>query len=326
MTTLPKNVRIGRSGRIGILKKVPRNLWRHPRYLGKARVIERSTGTTDVKDGVRIALKMLIALEQEFDGARAELESESLNTAVTYLHSFDERNELVRSVGDSPEMWDAHPIPKKAAKRARGRSQVGEKTRQDIISVAMQEFAEKGLRGARVDDIAARTRTTKPMIYYHFGSKEKLYATVMEEAYGEVRSKEQGLRLNDLPPEEAMRRLVEVTFDHHALHPEHVRLVCVENMERARHISGRPSLVERNAIAIETVRSLLERGQKEGAFRPGINPWHLHLLMTSFCFIRVSNRYTWKAVFNMDLWEPESAGLQRELIVDAVLRYVKPTP
>lgn len=95
------------------------------------------------------------------------------------------------------------------------------------------------------------------------------------------------------------------------------------SLERARHVSGRPSMVRRNAIAIETVRALLERGEREGVFRTGINPWHLHLLIGAFCFLRVSNRYTWNAVFAMDLWEKNDALLQRELIVEVVLRYVR---
>ena len=311
MSSLPKNIRVGRSGRIGILKKIPSDLWLHPRYAGKAKVVERSTGVSDPDDGVRIASAMLALLEAEFSQARTELEQER----------------RARVGSDAPiVVATKQPRPEKSerAQSNRQRSRVGEETRRDIIDAAMKEFAEKGLAGARVDDIAARTRTTKPMIYYHFGSKEKLYAAVIEEAYGGVRSKEQGLHLDDLPPESAMQRLVEVTFDHHAAHPEHVRLVCVENMERARHITGRPSLVQRNAIAIETVRTLLERGERDGVFRPGINPWHLHLLITSFCFIRVSNRYTWNAVFEMDLWKKDDIAQQRQMIIEAVLRYVKP--
>lgn len=61
-------------------------------------------------------------------------------------------------------------------------------------------------------------------------------------------------------------------------------------MGRKRHISGRPSIVQLNAVVIETVRTRLERGAREGVFRSGINPRHLHLFMTSFCFIRISNR------------------------------------
>ena len=305
MNSLPKNVRVGRNGRIGILKKVPRDLWQHPDYVGRAKVIERSTGAIDAKEGVRIALSMLEKLEHEFAGARADL----ARTAVKAGSS---------PAGGSGDSAAGGEVPAQVR-----RSQVSEETRRDILIAGMKEFAEKGLVGARVDDIAARTRTTKPMIYYHFGSKEKLYAAVMEETYIGVRSKEQGLHLDDLAPLDAMRRLVEVTFDHHASHPEHVRLVCAENMEHARHITGRPSLVERNAIAIETVSKLLERGERDGVFRPGINPHHLHLLMTSFCFIRVSNRYTWNAVFEMDLWDENDVPSQRETIVDAVLRYVK---
>ena len=309
MPSLPNNVRVGRNGRIGILKKIPRDLWRHPRYIDKAKVVERSTGTANEEEGVKIAVSMLTMLENEFAQARAELEKEAP----------DERQAREKSSGQSFLI-----NPESKLSQARQRSQVGEETRRDIIDAAMKEFAEKGLAGARVDDIAARTRTTKPMIYYHFGSKEKLYAAVMEEAYGGVRSKEQGLHLDDLPPLSALQRLVEVTFDHHAAHPEHVRLVCVENMERARHITGRPSMVQRNAIAIETVRNLLERGERDGVFRSGINPRHLHLLITSFCFIRVSNRYTWNAVFEMDLWDKDDIPLQRQMIVEAVLRYVEP--
>jgi AcrR family transcriptional regulator len=318
MPPLPKNVRVGRKGRIGILKKIPRDLWQHPNYINKSKVIERSTGSFSRSEGVKIALSMLSLLESEFSQARAELESRSL----------EHGDALVSESVTSSRIWAETSVQKKVTNHngssARKRSHAGEATRRDIIAVAMEEFAEKGLAGARVDDIAARTRTTKPMIYYHFGSKEKLYATVMEEAYGGVRSKELGLHLDDFPPLQAMQRLVEVTFDHHADHPEHVRLVCVENMERGRHITGHPSLVQRNAIAIETVRTLLERGEREGVFREGIDPWHLHLLMTSFCFLRISNRYTWNAVFEKDLWDKEDVPRQRQMIVEAVLRYVKP--
>ena len=49
---LPRNVRVGRHGRIGILKKVPRDLWVHPRFRNKSKVIERSTGLADEAAGI----------------------------------------------------------------------------------------------------------------------------------------------------------------------------------------------------------------------------------------------------------------------------------
>nr|WP_319483344.1 TetR/AcrR family transcriptional regulator [uncultured Cohaesibacter sp.] len=315
MAKLPKNVRIGRNGRVGILKKVPRDLWDHPQYRERAKVIERSTGAVDLAEGVKIASAMLRDLEQEFRAARSEL---------AVIDAADEPDALVLTASPEPlAVAEEEDVPD-GRPPASPRRREAETTRRDILDAAMEEFAAKGLSGARVDAIAARTRTTKPMIYYHFGSKEKLYAAVMEEAYGGVRSKEQGLHLDELQTEEAMRRLVEVTFDHHAEHPEYVRLVTVENIEMGRHITGRKSLIERNAIAIETVRDLLKRGEAEGTFRAGINPWHLHFLISSFCFMRVSNRYSWRAVFDMDLWDEADVPAQREMIVETILRYVKP--
>ena len=315
MTSLPKNVRIGRNGRVGILKKIPRDLWQHPRYVNKAKVIERSTGMEDIAQGTKAAQDMLNQLEREFTEARQEALLSTHQSGTT-------KTALLAPRDDQPA--DEEPASMKPEPLSRRRSQVGEETRRDIIAAAIHEFAEKGLSGARVDAIAGRTKTTKPMIYYHFGSKEKLYAAVMEEAYSVVRSKEQDLHLDDLPPTEAMQRLVEVTFDHHAAHPDYVRLVCVENMERGRHITGRPSMVQRNAIAIETVSKLLERGERDGVFRPGVNPFHLHFFINAFCFMRVSNRYTVYAVFEKDLWDKDDAKVQRKMIVESVLRYLKP--
>lgn len=310
MTPLPKNVRIGRNGRVGILKKVPRDLWTHPYYAPRAKVIERSTGTTEIEQGVAIAVSMLGALEEEFALARADLaDCNDGNTGAP-----NRRGGLPDEDGEAG----------RRRPRQRTSSRVGNRTRREILAAAMKEFAAKGFSGARVDAIAANTSTTKPMIYYHFGSKEKLYAAVMEEAYGGVRSTEQGLHLDELQPEEAMRRLVEATFDYHAEHPDYVRLISVENIEKGRHISGRPSLVARNAIALDTVRNVLERGERDGTFRTGISPWHLHFMISALCFMRVSNRYSMRAVFEKDLWDAADVPLQRRMIVETILRYVRP--
>ena len=199
-----------------------------------------------------------------------------------------------------------------------------ERTRSDIIAAARIEFADKGLTGARMDEIAARTRTTKPTIYYHFGSKEGLYTAVLEEAYGGMRDVERTLQLDALPPVDAMRRLVEVSFDYHAAHPDWVRLVSIENIHGARHIAGLASIVRRNAAVIETICALLERGERECVFRSGVDPADLHWMISSLCFYRISNRHTWQVNFGRDLQAPEHAATQRGMAVDAILRYLRP--
>ncbi|MBR0671253.1 TetR/AcrR family transcriptional regulator [Neoroseomonas soli] len=199
-----------------------------------------------------------------------------------------------------------------------------DQTKRDLLDAAIAEFSEKGFSGGRVDDIAARTRTTKRMIYYYFGGKEQLYAAVLEEMYGGMRDAEQALHLESLPPLEALQRLVEITFDHHAAHPEFVRLVSVENIHEGRHVTASPTIRQRNAAVIGTLRDLIARGEREGAFRAGLDPLDLHMLISSFCFYRVSNRHTLGAIFGRDLRAPATVDAHRRMIVEAVLRYVRP--
>lgn len=201
------------------------------------------------------------------------------------------------------------------------RRRAPERTRLDILDAATAEFSEKGYAGGRVDKIAARTRTTKRMIYYYFGGKERLYAAVLERLYGAMRDAEAALDLATPPPLDALRRLVEVTFDHHAAHPELVRLVSVENIRGARTVADSPVIRERNAAIIATLAALVARGERDGAFRRGLDPLQLHMLISSFCFYRVSNRHTLRAIFGRD---EGAADAERRMITEAVLRYVRP--
>ncbi|NOG68785.1 TetR/AcrR family transcriptional regulator [Roseicella sp. DB1501] len=206
----------------------------------------------------------------------------------------------------------------------RPRQRDPDQTRRSILEAALSEFAEKGLSGARVDEIAARTATTKRMIYYYFGSKEGLYAAVLEAMYGGIRAAEQALDLGSLDPVAAMRRLVEITFDYHAAHPEFVRMVAVENIHNARHLEHAPLVADRNDTVIRTLRDLLDRGERAGVFRARVDAVDLHMLISGFCFYRVSNRHTLQRIFGRDLTAPAHVAAHRRMITEAVLAWLRP--
>jgi AcrR family transcriptional regulator len=211
-----------------------------------------------------------------------------------------------------------------AAPPARRRRRPPEETRREVLDAAIAVFSEKGFSAGRIEDIAARMRTSKRMIYYCFGGKTQLYVAVLEHMYGRMRDAEQALRLDSLAPAEALRRLVEVTFDHHAAHPEFVRLVSVENIHGARIVAASPTIPARNAAVIGTLRDLIERGEREGAFRAGLDALDLHMLISAFCFYRVSNRHTLRAIYGRDLRAGDAVTAHRRMIVEAVARYVAP--
>ena len=197
-----------------------------------------------------------------------------------------------------------------------------ERTRLDILNVATEEFASAGFSGARVDMIAERTRTSKRMIYYYFGSKEGLYLAALEKVYGELRAAEMSLDVTHGSPLDAMRRLIEVTFDYQEAHPEFVRLVNTENVNYGRYIEQSEAIRSLNVSIIDVVASILQRGQEQGLFRSDLDPVDVHMLISAFCFFRVSNQYTFGIVFRRDLSSPELRQRHRVMISEVVLQWL----
>jgi AcrR family transcriptional regulator len=197
-----------------------------------------------------------------------------------------------------------------------------QRTRNDILEVARHEFAERGYSGARVDEIAARTRTTKRMIYYYFGGKEQLFEAVLEQAYSEIRAAEQELQLDHLDPVAAIRCLAEITFDHNETHPDFIKLVRVENIHHAEHISRSAAIVNMNSPAIELITKILARGDADGLFHRHPDAIDVHMMISSFCVFRVSHRDTFGAIFGRDLTDPALRDRYRTMVGDMVVGYL----
>jgi len=196
------------------------------------------------------------------------------------------------------------------------------RTKREILEVATREFAERGYAGARVDEIAAQTRTTKRMIYYYFGGKEQLYVAVLEAAYSRIRSAEREAEVDHLEPRAAIRRLAELTFDHHEANPEFIRLVSIENVHRGEHVAKFSSFAHLNSPAIELIGGILERGRAEGIFRRDVDAVDVHMLISSFCVFRVANRHTFGTIFDRDLLDPDRREHYRAMLGDVVVDYL----
>jgi AcrR family transcriptional regulator len=197
-----------------------------------------------------------------------------------------------------------------------------ERTRREILDVATREFAEHGYSGARVDEIAERTRTTKRMLYYYFESKEGLFIAVLERAYAQIRGAEQEIDIEHLDPCSAVRRLAEIMFDHHESHPDFIRLVGIENIHRAAHIARSPRLAEMGSPAIALTRRVLERGRADGVFRRDVDAVDVHMVISAFCFFRVANRHTFGTITDRDLLDPALRDHYRRMLGDLVVGYL----
>ncbi len=204
-----------------------------------------------------------------------------------------------------------------------GRTNDPARTMAEILAAASSEFAEKGLDGGRIDAIADATRTSKRMIYYYFGSKEGLYLAVLEDAYRRMRGIEGQQQLENLEPEDALRRLVGFTFDHHHANQDYIRLVMNENIQRGEFLARSKIIQQLNVPAISAIGSICRRGQEQGIFREGLDPVDIHASISALCFFNVSNQHTFDLIFKRDGQSPLALATRRENVIEMIVRFVR---
>jgi TetR/AcrR family transcriptional regulator len=218
-----------------------------------------------------------------------------------------------------PRRPPAHAKPKTAIVPVRD----AERTQQAIIAAAEEEFADKGLAGARVDAIAEQSGVNKRMLYYYFGSKENLYVAVLERAYGAMREAERELNLADLDPLDAVRKLVEFKFDYYLAHPRIIRLLAGENMQNAKFLKRSRQLRDMHNSLANVLRTVLAAGQKKGVVKPGIDPLHLYISLAGLSYFFFSNAATLTTAFGRELMSPSELKARRAHAVEVMLDYVR---
>ena len=196
-------------------------------------------------------------------------------------------------------------------------------TKAQLLDAARLEFSEKGLSGARVNDIAARASVNKQMLYYYFGDKENLYCAVLNHAYEEIRARENELDLAALAPVAAMERFIGFTFDYLTENRYFVALLNDENIHKARHILDSEYLQDLHARLQETIGDILTRGEREGVFRPNVDPIDLYISIASLCYFYYSNIHTLSAIFGRDLSDRSATHHRRQHVIDFVGAYLE---
>ena len=214
------------------------------------------------------------------------------------------------------------PAQRSPASATRKRDPVA--TRQKLLVAARREFALNGLAGARVDEIAARAGVNKQLVYHYFGDKDALYLAVLEWVYEEIRAQERKLNLEGLPPEQAIKKLIESSFDHLAAHPDFIVLLNDENRGGARHVRGSRKLEAMHSPLVSLVSTILGQGVKAGIFRKGINPVHLYISIAGLSYFYFSNTPTLSAIFGKDLSSRAARQARRRHVVDLVMHSLRP--
>lgn len=206
--------------------------------------------------------------------------------------------------------------------KTKARTRDAEATKARILTAAKAEFARLGLGGARVDEIAEKASANKRMIYHYFGNKGDLFAAVLEDAYLDIRTAEQELQLDDLPPDEALETLIKFTWDYYLAHPEFIRLVNSANLHEGRHLVGSDKVRDASRRYVATIQALLDRGAAAGVFRTGVDAGQLNITIAALGYYYLTNRFSGEILFEREYMTKRALDARLAFNIETIMRLV----
>lgn len=199
-----------------------------------------------------------------------------------------------------------------------------EGTRRKLLVAARREFARNGLAGTRVDEIAAQAGVNKQLVYHYFGDKNAIYSAVLQWIYDEIIEHGRSFSIEGLGPDQALRKLVQSSFDYLELHPDFATILNDENRNAAAHGRNLTHFVDIRRRLLRIISRTLSQGVREGVFRKGVNPEQLYISITALSYFYFSGMPTLSAILDRDLKNKSALRARRKHVVDFVMQSLRP--
>jgi AcrR family transcriptional regulator len=206
------------------------------------------------------------------------------------------------------------------------RAQQADQTRARILQAAIAVFTRDGYSGGRIEKISAEAESNDRMIYYYFGSKEKLFVKVLEHTYEQFNRAESTLQLDPSTPVQTLRQLVAFVWDYYVSHPEFVAILSIENLHKGKHARQSGELRRLSGEAVGVLRPIIDAGQQQGLFRQDVDIKHVYLMIASLCYFYNSNLHTLSSFLGQDMAAPSERTDWLAFIQDMVVRGVMVLP
>ncbi|EHP43263.1 TetR family transcriptional regulator [Cupriavidus basilensis OR16] len=180
----------------------------------------------------------------------------------------------------------------------------------------------RGYEGGRVEKISSLAKTYDRMIYYYFGSKEKLFVEVLETIYIQLNEAEQALKLDPEDPVRALTQLIDFVWGYYLDHPEFVAILSSENMSQGKHAKKSSRLREISSYALSVLDAILARGKAAGLFQPDVLARDIYLVIASLGYFYNSNHHTLSAFLGEPMMSKPALEHWRDVIQRTVLNTV----
>ncbi|MEF9880606.1 MAG: TetR/AcrR family transcriptional regulator [Clostridia bacterium] len=203
------------------------------------------------------------------------------------------------------------------------REKNAEKTKQNILQAAEEQFAELGFYGARIDVIAQLSDINKRMIYEYFQNKENLYKQVLFHVYKRMEIAEAELLSKQMSGIVLIRATISMYFDFLQSNPTFVSILMWENLNKARYLNELDAgEVQRPTIPL--LANEIRLGKERGIFKSGIDENQLVISLITICYANFSNCYTLSTLFGIDLLNPGVVEARKQHTIDIILAYMCP--
>ncbi|HAK5849231.1 TPA: TetR/AcrR family transcriptional regulator [Salmonella enterica] len=194
--------------------------------------------------------------------------------------------------------------------------------KEKLLLCAVNEFAEYGYEGARVDNIVKAADCSKQTVYHHFGNKENLFIEVLEYTWNDIRQKEKALDVSGLSPAQAIEKIIDFTWDYYIANPWFLNIVHSEKQSKGVHYAKSKRLPEINYSHLELMASLLEKGKALNIFRQDIDPLQVNINIAALGGYYLINQHTLGLVYHISMVSPQALEARRKVIKETIMSWL----
>jgi TetR/AcrR family transcriptional regulator len=197
-----------------------------------------------------------------------------------------------------------------------GGSDRSAETRAKILDAALREFSTLGFAGARMDQIAGAAGVNKALLYYHFESKENLYAAAVEMISAKIRDRSMAVFLSEASPGERVLRAALDHFDRILTQGEFQSLMQQEMMRMHQGEPGAMGILVKRVFS--PIQAMYESMVREGIASGELIEvdWlqlHLAALGANVFYFLVAP--VWRMLLPFEPFAPEVLAERRRAVV-----------
>lgn len=190
----------------------------------------------------------------------------------------------------------------------------GADTRDRLLRVAQTLFAERGFRATSLRDISSRIGIKAPSLLHHFNSKEQIYVAVLDRIFNHIEDAVGSVLMGRGSYQERARVALAGAIDFIAARPDYARIIWQALLDEK--AIGRQMIKRRLPPLYAMGQNFIFHGQREGAFRHEVDPFHFMMTLSSITLGYFTTAPMVRRLWSIDLLAPAAVEHRKRHVLD----------